>query len=99
MANRISEETKIQINELYYRLKVKAAVARELGISAASVSKYIIPDYVPQSMQTKIICNVKPQGCKDFIDKLLSGEQFSDLTQLTEEEKLGLIELRKEIYI
>lgn len=99
MANRITEEMKVQINELYYRLKVKAAVARELGISASSVSRYIIPNYVPIDNRSKIVCNAKPNGCKDFVESLKAGGDFRQLTKLTEEEYNELVELRKEIYI
>ena len=39
MANRITEEQKLEINKLYYEIGVKSRVAKLMGISAASVSK------------------------------------------------------------
>ena len=36
---------KIKINELYLELGVQKKVAEVLGISASSVSKYLIPNY------------------------------------------------------
>ena len=49
MAKRITEEMKLKINELYYELGVKSHVAKALGISASSVSKYIIDGWKPES--------------------------------------------------
>ena len=48
MANRITEEQKLEINKLYYEIGVKSRVAKIMGISAASVSKYIIPGWKPE---------------------------------------------------
>ena len=45
MAKRVTQEDIININELYLKLKTKAAVARETGFSVSTVSKYIITDY------------------------------------------------------
>lgn len=46
MARRITTEQIEQINELYAENKNKALTARLLGISTASVSKYIVPNYI-----------------------------------------------------
>ena len=43
---KITDEVIEQINELYCELKVKSHVAKALGISASTVSKYIVPNYV-----------------------------------------------------
>ena len=95
---RITEEMKVQINELYYQLGVKAQVARELGISAASVTRYLIPNYIPQSLRRQITCDAEPSSPVAFIEQLKGGEQFSELTKLTAVEQIELEELRKEIY-
>lgn len=95
---RITEEMKVQINELYYQLGVKAQVARELGISAASVTRYLIPNYTPQSLRRQITCDAEPSSPAAFIEQLKGGEQFSELTKLTAAEQIELEELRKEIY-
>lgn len=99
MANRITEEMKIQINELYYRLGVKAQVARELGISPASVTRYLIPDYVPMASRQVVKCDVTPTVPIDFIDAIFDGADFATLTKLTPEEEKAMVELRKEIYV
>lgn len=96
---RITEEIKIQINELYYHLGVKAQVARELGISAASVSRYLIPNYTPLASRTIITCDTIPSIPIDFITRLCRGEDFTELTKMSSEEIIELNELRKDIYI
>lgn len=42
---KITPEIAEQINILYIKLGTKAAVAREIGCSASTVSKYIIPNF------------------------------------------------------
>lgn len=96
---RITEEMKVQINELYYRLGVKAQVARELGISPASVTRYLIPNYVPAAARQIIECNATPTIPIDFINALAEGGDFAELTKLTAAEQTEMEELRKEIYV
>lgn len=96
---RITEEMKIQINELYYRLGVKAQVARELGISPASVTRYLIPNYVPIAARQVIECSATPTIPIDFINALAEGGDFIELTKLTAAEQSEMEELRKEIYV
>lgn len=96
---RITEEMKVQINELYYRLGVKAQVARELGISPASVTRYLIPNYVPAADRQVIECNATPTIPIDFINALAEGGDFVELTKLTAAEQTEMEELRKEIYV
>lgn len=42
---KITPEIAEQINILYFKLGTKAAVAREIGCSPATVSRYIIPNF------------------------------------------------------
>ena len=100
---RITEEMKVQINELYHRLGVKAQVARELGISAASVTRYLIPNYIPIAFRNVIECNAVPSIPEEFIAKIETAidraNAFTCLTCMTKEEEEELKELRKEIYV
>lgn len=100
---RITEEMKVQINELYYVIRVKAEVARQLGISAASVTRYLIPNYVPIAKRTTISCDVDPAVPINFIDAIKNADDraavFAELTKLTATEVESLNDLRKEIYI
>ena len=42
---KVSKEDIIQMNELYQKLGSYAAVAREIGFSASTVSKYVDKNY------------------------------------------------------
>ena len=53
MANRLTEEDKIRINELYIKYGTYAEVARQTGFSPATVRKYIIPNFTPKSEISK----------------------------------------------
>ena len=96
---RITEEMKVRINELYYRFGVKAQVARELGISPASVTRYLIPNYIPIASRQVIECDAVPSIPVDFINALVEGGDFIELTKLTAAEQIKMEELRKEIYV
>lgn len=103
MANRITEEQKIQINELYYENHNKSLTARTLGISVASVNKYLITNYVPIAERKKIEYNIIPTGSENFIQAVFNTKDnfnqcFSNLTQLNDYDKKELDNLRKEIY-
>lgn len=95
-----------KINELYYKLGVKAEVARQLGCSAATVSKYIIKGYIPQSKRPEIELDdsALPQGPQDFILALSSegrslGEAFCKACKLTDDEWQEMQEIQHEYVI
>lgn len=97
---RITDEQKIQINELYLELGVKAQVARAMGISASSVSKYIIPNYVSQKDRHIKKFEGQPTGfSKDILEIETLKDFCAALVRLSKEEKEDLIELQKEIFI
>lgn len=90
MAKKISQEQIIKINELYLEKKTYAGVARELGISASTVKKYVIKDYIP-------IAEIKPQlltleQIKAVETYVMSKEELNnpDILQLTIEEALDM---------
>lgn len=88
MANKVTPDDILQMNTLYLELKTYAAVARKTGFSAGTVKKYIIPNFsIPKE---KIIWNGELQEPGSFIIQK---------TNLTQEEKLNLEELRKELDI
>lgn len=98
MARKVTQEDIIQMNELYLTLKTYAAVARETGFSASTVSKYIQKDYVPQSqIEIKRYDGTK-MPTPDFA--IFKGiENLGEVCVLTDEEKTGIEELWKEIAI
>lgn len=95
MAKRITEEMKVQINELYIEYGVKKRVAEILGISPSTVSKYIIPNYKSQK-ETKIEFSTPPRGCRAFIKDIM--DDFCDACRLTEEEWDELKKFQKEYF-
>ena len=104
MANRITEEQKLEINKLYYEIGVKSRVAKIMGISAASVSKYIIPGWKPEEERSIKKFEGEVPGPKDFIEGFLAAENkqdyFWNARLLSEEEWTELEEMqREEIFI
>lgn len=96
MAKRVTEEMKVQINELYIEYGVKKRVAEILGISPSTVSKYIIPNYKSQK-EIKIEFSTPPRDCMAFI-KSIQETNFCDACRLTEEEWNELKKFQKEYF-
>lgn len=94
MAARTSPETIEKINELYAVLGVKSKVAKELGISPATVTKYLIPNYVP-----KVAADIPAFDKPIDLDITMFKGDLSKLCELSEEEWKDLKELQKEILI
>lgn len=103
MANRITEEQKLQINQLYYEIGVKSRVAKIMGISASTVSKYIIPDWKPQEKRAIKKFEGRIDNGLEFIKGFVFSEDKQDYLWccklLTKEEWLELEELQEEIFI
>lgn len=100
MAKAITSEQIIQINELYLEKKTYAAVAREMGIAATTVKKYVRPDYV--SVANLPILHIDLSECRKAIeDFILSKEEMEheDILQLTEQEVADVEELWKELSV
>ena len=53
MATKVTNEDILRINELYYKHKTYAEVARQTGFSASTVKKYVTPGWKP--VETKNI--------------------------------------------
>lgn len=104
MANRITEEQKLEINKLYYEIGVKSRVAKIMGISAASVSKYITPGWKPEEERSIKKFEGEVPGPKEFIEGFLAAENkqdyFWNARLLSKEEWLEIEELqREEIFV
>lgn len=52
MAGKVTPQDIAKFNELYYKLKTYAAVARETGFSASTVKRYIDPNWTPVDTST-----------------------------------------------
>ena len=94
---KITDEIKIQINELYLELGVKKRVAEIVGCSPSTVSKYIIEGYVSQKDKEELppFNESKITGPKNYKDWV---EFFSDC-MLTADEKAEMKEIQKEVMI
>lgn len=96
MATRITEDQKIQMNILYQDLKTYAAVARAMGVSASTVKRYIIPNFVNPENIKKNTIQVKELPP---IDLELFTKPFGELCILSDGEKEAVKELWKELVI
>lgn len=54
MASKVTNEDILRINELYYKHKVYAEVARQTGFSASTIKKYVIPNWAPVASENII---------------------------------------------
>jgi len=94
---RITNEQIEQINELYLVHKNKSLVARLVGVSVASVNKYLIPGYAGKEAV---------EVAEDFDESKITGpadyetwQSFLDGCRLTPEEWAMLKDLQKEVLI
>lgn len=98
---KITDEIKIQINELYLELGVKKKVAEIVGCSPATVSKYIIEGYVSQKDRepTPEFDESKIVGPAALLDMVNSWQEFADACMLTAEEWAEMKEIQKGVMI
>lgn len=98
MASKVTNEDIIRMNELYFKYKTYAAVAREVGFSASTVKKYIIPNWRPAEQQN--IVRFEWSAIPDFDDEIFKGiDNYGDLCVLTEREQQEISELWRELSI
>ena len=89
---KVTKEDIVNFNELYLKLKTYAAVARQTGFSASTVSKYIIKGYVPQSQIEKknfTLSQIPEEVEYNIVDKqtylTLSTEEYEQIKELWKE--------------
>lgn len=94
---KITDEIKIQINELYLELGVKKRVAEIVGCSPSTVSKYIIEGYVSQKDKAELppFDEGKITGPKKYKDW---NEFFSDC-MLTEGEWIEMKKIQEGVMV
>lgn len=95
MAKRITDEMIIQINEEYSRDPVKSHVAKKLGISPATVTKYLKDNY--QEIKNQVVEKTNFELPDAATIKL--GDDWGALCALSEEEWTELKELQKSILV
>ena len=94
MAKKVTNEDIIQMNEAFLLCRTYSGVAKATGWSASTVKKYIIDGYV--SSKKPIEYNIVPLSIEQTIQKLIGNNAICDVT---EEEKLELKELQKDIIV
>ena len=94
MAKKVTNEDIIQMNEAFLLCRTYSGVAKATGWSASTVKKYIIDGYV--SSKKPIEYNIVPLSIEQTIQKLIENNAICDVT---EEEKVELKELQKDIIV
>ena len=98
MANKVTNEDILRMNELYYKHKTYAAVARETGFSASTVKKYIVPGWKP--VEAANIKRFDMGRLPDFSSSAFKGiDNYGELCVLTEREQEEIKELWEELAI
>lgn len=94
---RITPEQIEQINEVYAQCRVKTQTAKIVGVSVASVNKYLDPNYIPKDQRIQHTFDGNVTGAEQMLKVLENAEDrfktFFEMYELTAEEKA---ELKKE---
>lgn len=99
MARRITVDDIKKINELYYKYRNYAEVARQTGWSASTVRSYVDKNYSPLTEDQ--IKRFDPNAdMKEFDEHLFDGiDNYGELCVLSDEEKQEIEELKKELIV
>lgn len=99
MARKVTTDDIKQFNELYYKYKSYAEVARQTGWSASTVSKYIDKSYKPID-PTQIIKFDLKKDMPEFSTVLFEGiDNYGLLCVLTDEEEEEVRKLWEEMAV
>jgi hypothetical protein len=96
MSKRLTDEDKIRINEVYAVCKNYSKTAQITGFSAASVKKYVIPDFESPVVTIPNIGDFNLMSIEDNVNFL---KNFGHITQLTSQEKADIQNLWKELLV
>ena len=98
---RITPEIKTKINELYLELRNYSAVARQIGCSAGTVKRHIIPNYTSIEKDTSNWIRFKIEDLPiEFNDEVfISTYNLGEFCILTDYEKEELEVLWSEMNI
>jgi hypothetical protein len=98
MARKVTTDDIKQFNELYYKHKSYAEVARITGWSSSTVSKYIDKNYQPVASADIKRFNVNTD-LPEFNSEIFVVENLGDLFVLSEDELVEMIDFHKELAI
>lgn len=100
MANKVTSEDVLRINELYYKHKTYAEVARQTGFSASTVKKYVIPGWAPVVAENIVKFNMDDlPAFEDAVKCFVGVENYGDLCMLTDREQEKMKDLWKELAV
>lgn len=99
MASKVTQDDILRINELYYKHHVYAEVARQTGFSAATVKRYIIPNWEPPKVITKKFEWKNLPNWKDALKVFRGVEDYGSLCVLTVDERKEIEDLWGELAI
>ena len=100
MASKVTNEDILRINELYYKYKTYAEVARQTGFSAGTVKKYVKPGWQPV-----VVENIKKFDLANLpkfekaVEIFRGITNYGNLCVLTEHEQEEIKELWGELAI
>ena len=98
MANRVTSEDILRMNEIYYKTHVFAEVARQTGFSASTVRKYVDVNWKP--VASKNIIKFDMNDLPEFDTTYFKGlDNYGDLCVLTKHEQEEMKELWGELII
>lgn len=98
MAKRVTQTDIEEFNKLYLTLKTYAAVARQTGFSAGTVKRYIIPGFTV-SNGIEPLGEDRLESIERFIYEFASLEDFGEMAVLSQNERVEIYELWKELSI
>lgn len=98
MARKVTTDDIKQFNELYYKHKSYAEVARLTGWSSSTVSKYIDKNYKPV-VEVEIKRFDPKTDLPEFNSEIFAVDNLGDLLEMSEDELVEMVDLWKELAI
>ena len=100
MANKVTNEDILRINEIYYKTKVYAETARQTGFSAGTVKKYIIPGWQPVAVENMVHFDIAQLPNFEQVAEIFRGvSNYGDLCVLTTREQQEIKEMWGELAV
>ena len=96
-----------EMNRLYYECGVKAQVARQIGCSPSTVSRYLVPGWKPTTVVANEIeeilerKDIQPKGSMDFALYVAAAENplvaFCEYCKLSNDEWADMAAIQKDL--
>lgn len=100
MANKVTNEDILRINEIYYKVKTYAETARQTGFSPSTVKKYIIPNWKPVAAENIIRFELSQLPDFQKASEIFRGiDNYGNLCVLTDYEREEIKKLWEEIAV